>query len=449
MKFFKVFFLIVSLSLYAQEEIRVRSEGQSIAGNMAKAKETALADALRNAIRQGTGTEIASQSQMRNFILEYDQIFTQAFGFVKDYKVISQGYGRDGIYTVKIDATVSQNKSKSSEKQLLQMLMQRKKSPRAVIKANANISGISQQPKISGILQKMALEYQFQIVNETISDEGESRRASRDALLGDRQSQLLRNAKINIPHDFTITANVSGSNNGQENLYGVNMNVYAISADITATKSDTGEIIAQISLPSYTVTSTKSGSAAARDCVYRILNGQIPAAKKQNANNIFRKIISSWIAELDLGKKIILEFKQINKTDFDKLADQLLKIPQVGQIYPRTFDSRLISTLEAETRLDADALQLEVTRILPNFILDRSTRAFLQFIPAPVKKKYPQEQNIKPTTNKTLVNTKNSKQTQASVSTQKRSNLLIWGSLFACIIMLLILCGVLIGKRRK
>ena len=84
----------------------VTAEGRT-AGDSTAAREQALTDALREAVRLGAGVNIASQSQASNFALDYDRVFAAAFGYVKSYKVIESGMGKDGIYHVKVEAEVS------------------------------------------------------------------------------------------------------------------------------------------------------------------------------------------------------------------------------------------------------------------------------------------------------------------------------------------------------
>jgi hypothetical protein len=83
----------------------VEAEGRA-PGDMKTAREQALADALREAVRVGTGVDVLSSTGVSDFTLDYDRILSSAFGHVKSYKVISSGLGKDQIYTVKVKAEV-------------------------------------------------------------------------------------------------------------------------------------------------------------------------------------------------------------------------------------------------------------------------------------------------------------------------------------------------------
>ena len=80
------------------------------AGDLAVARETALADALRNAVRQGAGVNIVSESKVKNFQLEYDRVFSHSLGYVKKYSVLEQTYDTaKKVYQVRIRAEVDKN----------------------------------------------------------------------------------------------------------------------------------------------------------------------------------------------------------------------------------------------------------------------------------------------------------------------------------------------------
>ncbi len=79
----------------------VEAEGRA-PGDMKTAREQALADALREAVRVGTGVDVLSSTGVTDFTLDYDRILSAAFGHVKSYKIISSGLGKDQIYKVKV-----------------------------------------------------------------------------------------------------------------------------------------------------------------------------------------------------------------------------------------------------------------------------------------------------------------------------------------------------------
>ena len=119
----------------------VTAEGRT-AGDSTAAREQALTDALREAVRVGAGVNIASQSQASNFALDYDRVFAAAFGYVKSYKVIDSGMGKDGIYHVKVEAEVAPGDPNMNNTMALKQLVALKGSPRIALDIQENITGV-------------------------------------------------------------------------------------------------------------------------------------------------------------------------------------------------------------------------------------------------------------------------------------------------------------------
>ena len=76
-------------------------------GDRANAREQALTDALRDAVRKGAGIDLISSTNVSDFALEYDRVFAAAFGHVKDYKVVDQYLDEAELYVVNCLATVT------------------------------------------------------------------------------------------------------------------------------------------------------------------------------------------------------------------------------------------------------------------------------------------------------------------------------------------------------
>lgn len=75
------------------------------------AREQALAEAFRQAVRQAVGVMVESESLVQNQILVTDQVLSHSSGFIKKYCVTSETL-EDGVYQVDIRATVSETKLK-------------------------------------------------------------------------------------------------------------------------------------------------------------------------------------------------------------------------------------------------------------------------------------------------------------------------------------------------
>lgn len=91
----------------APGETDVLAEGVSaFTGGWDTARDQALADALRKAVEQGVGTYIDSETQVENFQLLSDRIYSRARGYVSSYRVIHEERTGD-LYRVVVRAVVN------------------------------------------------------------------------------------------------------------------------------------------------------------------------------------------------------------------------------------------------------------------------------------------------------------------------------------------------------
>jgi hypothetical protein len=306
----------------------------------------------------------------------------------------------------------------------LRQIVRQKGSPRLLIECNGSIEGIDESvPLISSQLKELALKYGIEVVNAGRAGKSAETRAKRDELNGDNKSAQFRRSGISSNSDFVITASVNGKFEGAESLYGVQTNKYSFGADLDATWTDSGEIIAQVAIPSVNINSSVSSKEqAARDCLMRIFEGKIPQSREKNALTLFSRIIAAWITELDMGAKIVLEFKTLDTKSFDKIVSSLNNIEGVTAVHPREVDPKHISTIEVESRLNATQLKDEVTKITGGkFKMDKLTKNYVQFEPG--GKESIEEARV--TASKTASRETESGQLPA-VKTESRSNLSIW-----------------------
>lgn len=108
---------------------QVEAEGRA-AGDLPNAREIALADALREAVRQGTGVDVLGSTGTSNFTLDFDRVLGSAFGHVKSYKVVDSRLGADGFYRVKLSDEVEKGAPNAKNSLAMRELLLRKNSPR-------------------------------------------------------------------------------------------------------------------------------------------------------------------------------------------------------------------------------------------------------------------------------------------------------------------------------
>ena len=327
----------------------VEAEGRA-PGDMKTAREQALADALREAVRVGTGVDVLSTTGVSDFTLDYDRILSSAFGHVKSYKVISSGLGKDQIYTVKVKAEVEKGAPDAKNTLALRELMQRKGAPRVAIRIRERLPESDGKASLQHVLEDAAKGMQFFVVDP----------ATRA--------------------DFVIEGEVAMKYLGRETLHGrPPQHSFAATGIIRAVRGDTGEVIVVDNLSGK---NSVGGTAFAKEDAAREALDLVarPNGNAEAPPTILNKILARWVTETDLGAMKRLEFTGISSEDFQKIQTDFADTEKISAVWPREFDSQGISVLDVETRLDNIGLGQEVTKATSGRAkLDRSTENLLAF----------------------------------------------------------------------
>jgi hypothetical protein len=114
------------------KEVVAKGFGAILAGDEVKAKEDAVASALRNAVEQVVGTMIESQTLVENYQMVEDKIYSRTAGYVQKYDVISTTKQSDSSLEVTVRAVVKLTDLRN-DLEAINVLIQRKGKPRTMI----------------------------------------------------------------------------------------------------------------------------------------------------------------------------------------------------------------------------------------------------------------------------------------------------------------------------
>jgi len=89
--------------------VNLFSQGSTIsAEGFGMTEDAAIEQAKRAAVEIGIGTVMSSETVVKNSVLFSDNIFAKATGFVKTFTVTDKFQGPDGLWTITIDAVVTE-----------------------------------------------------------------------------------------------------------------------------------------------------------------------------------------------------------------------------------------------------------------------------------------------------------------------------------------------------
>ena len=344
------FALMLSLCLTVSADVQVTVTGQA-AGSGKIVKQQALADALRKAVQKGAGVNIVSSAQATDYVLDFDRVFSRAFGYVKTFEILSSGYDKAGLFNVKINATVGKENPALDDYLSMRQIIAMKGSPRLLIRVAGEITGIGNAEKlIDGQLREIALKCGFQTIKLSQLNEAEAKRLKRDMLSNKSGSAAYRMSGVREDYDFVIDAEVSGACNGEAELYGVTTRRFSLGADLSATYPG-GNAIAQVTIPSCEtdIARITDETQVARSALQKILGGD----SGKNFRSLLMRVLASWISEFDSGAKITIEFPGVSHELFTKIVDGLRQAKGVNAVYIREFNDQFKSIIEVESNLSA------------------------------------------------------------------------------------------------
>lgn len=94
------------------KDIEVDVEGLApvTGGDKAKARNEAKRQAYREALEKGIGAYVEGITEMKDFAVVKDKVFSQAQGLVTDFKILDESTGEDGVYHLRARCKVSARK---------------------------------------------------------------------------------------------------------------------------------------------------------------------------------------------------------------------------------------------------------------------------------------------------------------------------------------------------
>lgn len=355
--FASMLFIVIACSVSFGEEKEVITEGVGDMESVSKviARDSAIEDALRRAVEQVVGTLITSESMVSNYTLLYDRVYSQSSGYVRSYKVLSEGK-KEGLYVVRINAKVGMD-GISGDLQTIGLLISRKHNPRIMVIIGESIAGskldihegqsVSETTFIEQFLSKG-----FKVVDSEMAKKTTERNQLFYAL--EKDSALA--AKIGLQYDAEVvimgkaiatpkTARQTSGHFEGTNLKSVHANIYA-----KAIRADTAEIIASGSMSGTKIhIDETAGSHKAFQNV-----------GKKLANSIIAKILKKWGDDTNLNTVELTLSGLSSFSDLIKIKnDMKQKLRGVKEIHQRAFtDGVAILEIKAssDTQIIAEGL---------------------------------------------------------------------------------------------
>ncbi len=374
-------FVICAVALAQQEPpppppletrtVTVKAEGYN--------RDDALKQALRKALEQGAGVQIAGFSQTENYALIRDTIYSRAAGIVREYKVLKEGEVAGGVWEVTLEATVRPDAVAATWGEVQNVLDQIGR-PKIMVWIDERIDGRYEPHSIvESRIEEMFVKTGFDLVSREAVDDIRRREAA-DAEVERNAAKLARLAK-DAGAQLLIRGSANADRAGIENLYGTPAAFYNCDVQAKVYYTDTGKLLASESVPV-----TRRGVRSHHELSPQAARAALVAATFPRSDEhrepalaiqLFEAVMEQWSTQISAGGDIELEVEGVDFKTFVELKKALAGIERVrsvdGDFTKGTATLRIKAAMPAQTLAELltekpFAAWVEVVDLKPNRI---------------------------------------------------------------------------------
>jgi hypothetical protein len=335
--------------------VRVTAEGYN--------RDDAVKQALRRALEQGAGVQLASFSEVANFELIRDTIYSRASGIVTDYRVLEESEGPGGTVIMTIEATVRASAIAQAWGELQNVLDQIGR-PKIMVWIEESIDDQPQRDSITEArIAEMFVKAGFDLVDRKgVGDLiGREIDSAKDA---EQAAKLNKYAKEAGAH-ILIRGAANADRAGIEDIYGVRAAMYNCDVQARVYWTDTAKLIASESIPV-----TRRGvraqqeysPQAARTALVEATFPEEDAKRRKPALavRLFESVMEQWSIQISAGGDITLE---VSGVDFKQYLDIRKAIQELERIVSVDGDfTSGIATYRIKAKMSAETFAELMTR---------------------------------------------------------------------------------------
>lgn len=306
--------------------VTVKAEGYN--------RDDALKQALRKALEQGAGVQLAGFSQTENYALVRDTIYSRAAGIVRDYRILKEEEVAGGLWEVTIEATVRADAVTATWGEVQNVLDQIGR-PKIMVSIDERIDGRPEPHSIvESRIEELFVKTGFDLVSRDAVAEIRRREAA-DAQDEGNAAKLARLAKDAGAH-LLIRGSANADRAGVENLYGTPAAFYNCDVQAKVYTADTGKLLASESVPA-----TRRGLRSHHEFSPQAARAALVAAtfprseehrEPALAIKLFESVMEQWSTQISAGGDIELEVEGVDFKTFVDLKKALAGLERVRSV---------------------------------------------------------------------------------------------------------------------
>ena len=296
------------------KEVVATGLGSIMGGDVAHARDDAIEDALRTSVENAVGVYLTSETQVENYQLIEDNIYSKTQGYIQKYDVIREEKRNEQLYEVTVKAVVKMADLKN-DLDAIATLIRRKNTPRMMVMIDERNIGeapglfhyfdVDMNTAETTIIETF-MEKGFRFVDQATVKRNLERAQAAAILEGDAAQAAALGRKVGA--EVVLTGKALAKATVVE-VYGTKQRSQQATVTARAIRTDTGDIIATGSAQgAFPHIDDAVGSAKA-----------IQKACAQLSEDIMNKILDRWQADVSSGTTITLNvrgvksYSQLNK----------------------------------------------------------------------------------------------------------------------------------------
>jgi len=319
-----------------------------IQDNVPAARDTAVQDALRQAVEQAAGTVVEADTLVQNFQLVSTSVYTKTAGYVQSYTVVRE-WQEGTLYKVSIRAVVDMG---TLEKDLgaLGLLYQRIKKPRVMVIILETQRGIrSVDSAAEAEMIRKLVQSGFTVMDQRQIQAIRASDQVKKLVGGDLKAAQL----LGRQHGTELLIVGEGASEGAirggplANFVSVRARVEA-----RAIRTDTGDILAAegVSAPGLDLSEQGAGKKALAAAGEKWVEAALPA------------ILARWSKEVNDGNTVQVVVSGLTFAQLGKFKERLkTEVRGVKDIHQRSFTAN-VATLDVDVKGSAQELADDIVR---------------------------------------------------------------------------------------
>ncbi|MBU2645932.1 flagellar assembly protein T N-terminal domain-containing protein [bacterium] len=316
--FLPVIFLIAGLFIlpaWSQAAVIGKGQAKIFNDNDGSARDQALRNALRDAVKQGVGVILDSNTIVKNWTVIQDEVYSSARGFVKEYKVLKdEKVGDTWFIEIEAEVATDQIKDKLGELQILHKKMGNKRlmiiynpeNPEALPADHSAVrSAMTSIPTLfnqSGfrIFDQRSLGY----ISDKVSQTGSGKEA---------WMKIADEQQVDILTEFELLSSKKSP------FSNATFSAAKITLRMKTYDVSTGRLISNVQSDQKQMTNAKAGSYDWDNALAKASSKSGEAAATDTINNI----VEYYKSVGDIGNSYLIIFKDFTENETDIILDIL------------------------------------------------------------------------------------------------------------------------------